>query len=26
MDDMKFTNGKIVSLDEKTRKFPKKKM
>jgi hypothetical protein len=26
MDDMKFANGKIVSLDEKTRKFPKKKM
>jgi hypothetical protein len=26
MDDMKFTNGKIVSIDEKRRSFPKKKM
>ena len=24
MDDMKFTNGKVVLLDEKIRKFPKK--
>lgn len=26
MDDMKFVNGKIASLDEKRRKLPKKKM
>jgi hypothetical protein len=26
MDDMKFVNGKIVSIDEKRRTFPKKKM
>jgi uncharacterized protein YxeA len=25
MDDLKIENGKIVELDEKTRKFPKKK-
>jgi hypothetical protein len=26
MDDMRIENGKIVLLDEKTRKFAKKKM
>ncbi|MGZ3880572.1 MAG: hypothetical protein ACXVBF_04510 [Flavisolibacter sp.] len=26
MDDMKFEKGKILSIDEKTRRFPKKKM
>ena len=26
MDDMKIVNGKIASIDEKTRRFPKKKM
>jgi hypothetical protein len=26
MDDMKFINGKIASIDEKSRHFPKKKM
>ena len=26
MDDMKFVNGKIASIDEKRRKFAKKKM
>jgi hypothetical protein len=26
MDDMKFVNGKIASIDEKRRKFSKNKM